>query len=71
MSNVVTYITADGDTLDYIAWQHYGDNASRQLERVLAMNSGLAIQGPVYPAGLAIKLPVLDAEPVIGVRLWS
>lgn len=67
-----TYITRDGDTLDWIAWKHYGATDNRVVEQVLTANTGLADRGPVLPAGLSITLPDVD-QPAQqqGVRLWD
>jgi phage tail protein X len=54
------YTTRDGDTLDYIAWNQYGAATNAILNALLAANFGLADQGPIYPAGLSVVLPVLD-----------
>lgn len=69
---MATYITRDGDTLDYIAWRYYGATANRVVEQVLTANAGLADYGPTLPAGLSITLPEI-AQPAQrqGVRLWD
>ena len=67
-----TYKTAEGDTLDYICWQFYGQQ-SGAVERVLLANPGLADFGPVIPANTAITLPELPAPAteVQPIRLWG
>lgn len=68
---MATYVTRDGDMLDWICWRHYGRSAAA-VEAVLEANPGLADLGPVYAAGLTITLP--DPPPaaeVETVRLWS
>ena len=69
---MATYITREGDTADSIAWKFYGSTANQVVEQVLAANRGLADQGTVLPAGLAVDLPAI-AQPAQqeGVRLWS
>lgn len=66
-------ITRDGDVLDDLVWQHYGDGGrSDLLAAVLEANPQLAQLPPVLVAGLVIELPDLPLpveEPVI--RLWS
>jgi len=66
------YETKDGDMIDAICYRYYGAS-SGYMERVLAANSGLAAQGPVYPAGVLIELPDVQASAVQAKRktLWS
>lgn len=67
-----TYITKDGDTVDYIAWKFYGSTANRVAEAVLESNSGLADHSPILPAGIKITLPEVSAPAMTqGVRLWD
>lgn len=69
-----TYQTSDGDTVDRIAYRHYGSLEGQVVERVLLANPGLADQGPLLPAGLRVALPVLDAAvtaKTTGHKLWS
>lgn len=69
-----TYITKDGETLDYICWKIYGKTEGI-LEQVLSQNSGLAALGSTYPSGIEIKLPEANAvtavEPKTAAVLWS
>lgn len=66
-------ITRDGDVLDDLVWQHYGNGGRNDLlAGVLEANPHLAQLSPILTAGLVIELPdlPLPAEaPVI--RLWS
>ena len=63
--------TRDGDTIDWICWQHYG-KSSGAVEAVYETNPGLAKRGPVFPAGVIITLPELPAESTAEViRLWD
>lgn len=66
------YRTKDGDVLDAICAQHYGDRAWR-IEDVIAANPGLSALGPVLPSGVIVDLPeVADTAPEIPtIRLWS
>jgi len=66
------YITAQGDTVDFICWRFY-DRQSGAVEAVLAANAGLADLGAVIPINTRIILPEL-AVPVIApptVSLWD
>jgi len=68
----ITYRTAQDDMLDLICWRHYG-RQSGAAEAVLEVNPGLSDQGPVYPSGVLITLPVLApaASASTPVRLWD
>jgi len=69
---VVTYVTKDGDVLDWICWRHYGSTAPATTEAVLDANYGLAEKGPVFKAGIEIELPALDTTSEIAiVNLWD
>jgi phage tail protein X len=65
-----TYCTKDGDTVDAIAWLHYGREAA--AVDILEANPRLADHGPILPAGVQVTLPDLPApvEPA-AVRLWD
>lgn len=65
------YRTISGQTVDEIAWRHYGDIPGA-TEAVLKANCGLADHGPLLPAGLIIELPRYEApKPTQGIRLWD
>jgi phage tail protein X len=68
-----TYLTKDGDVLDWVLWKYYGTTANREVERVLEANPGLADYGAVLPGGVRILLPELETPvtTTIGVRLWD
>ncbi|WP_163834684.1 tail protein X [Spartinivicinus ruber] len=63
------YRTKDGDTLDWICKQYYG-NESFVLQ-VLDANPRLVEQGPVLAAGIEIKLPKLVLKAQVSENLWS
>jgi phage tail protein X len=66
------YDTREGDTVDYIAWRHYGTADASAPLQVLQANPGLADRGPVLPAGVTITLPELATPAQVeGVRLWD
>ncbi len=71
MIMATTYTTREGDTLDWLCWQHYGQQ-SGAVEEVLRVNQNLAEHGVVYPYGVVIVLPDL-LTPVAQdtVRLWA
>lgn len=68
---MATYITRDGDTVDYIAWKFYGKQDRRTVEQVLEANHGLAGYGPTLPPNVRVELPDLVAETVKGTKLWN
>ncbi|MBK1725710.1 tail protein X [Halorhodospira neutriphila] len=63
---------AQGDTVDLLAWRHYGRTAGA-VEAVLEANPGLADLGPVLPMGTRVIMPDLaPARPEDGrVQLWE
>ncbi|MGL9719178.1 MULTISPECIES: tail protein X [unclassified Wolbachia] len=64
------YKTKENDMLDFICWKHYG-SSSGAIEVVLKANSGLA-EYELLPAGLIIKLPVIQKETQKQVvKLWD
>lgn len=65
------YRTKEGDSVDAIAWKHYGTRRGA-AEAVLDANRGLADAGALLPAGLLIDLPDLPAAPtVVVLRIWG
>ncbi len=65
-----TYITRDGDMVDAIAFERYGEHGSEAA--VLAANPGLADHGPILPAGLVIKLPAVATPMATATtKLWG
>jgi phage tail protein X len=62
-------LSKQGDILDAMVWRHYG-HQSGTVEQVLDSNYGLAAQGVIYPAGVAIEFPDM-AEPSVPVRDWT
>ena len=66
------YRTSEGDTVDYIAWRHYGATDRRIVERLLLANPGLADHGDILPAGVLVVLPVVEpVQAKRGVKLWG
>ena len=66
---MVTYITKDGDVLDWIVWKHYGTMSA--LEQVMKSNPNVTEE--ILSAGTVIKLPYVEATQKIDneVKLWS
>jgi len=64
------YRTVEGDTVDAIAWKHYGRESAALA--ILEANPRLADHGPVLPAGVEIDLPefVMTARTTT-IRLWD
>lgn len=55
------YRTKEGETIDEIAFRHYGRH-SGTTEAVLEANPGLGEQPLTLPAGLEIKLPDVSKQ---------
>ncbi len=66
---MVTYITKEGDVLDWIVWRHYGTVSV--LEQVMKANP--SITNEVLSAGIEIKLPYIESVQKSDneVKLWS
>ena len=68
---MASYLTRDGDRLDQICSQYYGQ-AAGAVEAVLEANPGLALSDPVLPAGIKLELPMLSLPRTTEkVRLWD
>lgn len=64
------YRTQDGDILDLICLNHYGE-ASQSLNSVLEANPGLSSYDAKLPAGVLIVLPTTTVNEVASIRLWD
>lgn len=66
------YRTKQGDRLDTICQQHYGQTTDL-VEAVLTANPGLGLKLEVFEAGELIQLPELSIHenPSSQIRLWS
>ena len=66
---MVTYITKEGDVLDWICWKHYGTISV--LEKVMETNSKITDER--LAAGIEVKLPYIEIILKNGseVRLWN
>lgn len=66
---MVTYITKDGDVLDWIVWKHYGTMSA--LEQVMKSNPNVTEE--ILSAGTVIKLPYIEVAQKTDneVKLWS
>jgi len=64
-------VSAKGDTVDEICWQHYGKTQG-VTEQVYEANPGLCDRGVRLPAGLRIYLPeVAQSSTKEVVQLWD
>ncbi|WP_179989778.1 tail protein X [Acinetobacter sp. YH1901141] len=69
-----SYITKEGDTVDYIAYQYYGHTGNLVVEKILDANYSLAEQPAVLPQGIMITLPDENSTSVVTtnkVKLWD
>jgi phage tail protein X len=65
---MVSYVTKEGDILDWICWKHYGTTAV--LEQVLSVNPNLTEEK--LPAGIVVKLPYITSiKSKKEIKLWS
>lgn len=66
------YITRDGDSLDAICYQHYGQEHGT-TEVVLEHNQGVCSYGALLPAGITLMLPELNktTPEIEQVSLWD
>ena len=66
------YRTKDGDRLDTICYQYYGETL-RYVEAVLDVNPKLSQQPALLPAGIIITLPDFPElnQKTGDIRLWD
>ena len=66
---MITYITKEGDVLDWIVWRHYGTISV--LEKVMQANPKITDER--LAAGIEIKLPYIEtAKKNKGeIKLWN
>ncbi len=68
---MTTYITKDGDTLDYIVWKKY-ETTTGMLEKVIDANRHLATYDAILPAGITITLPdATTSTSTEKIKLWQ
>ncbi|WP_224825578.1 tail protein X [Cognatishimia sp. MH4019] len=66
-----TYRTIEGDTVDAIAYRHYGRH-NGTTEVIFEANRGLAKLPLVLPEGTILTLPDLaEADPIQTVKLYD
>lgn len=72
MPTATTVRSQQGDTVDLVAYRHYGRTAD-VTEAVFAANARLADLGVILPLGTVVVMPVFEERPVetSGIRLWE
>ncbi len=45
-----------GDTIDQLCYRHLGTTAG-MVEKVLELNYGISLHGPILPTGTVVQLP--------------
>lgn len=63
-----------GDTVNALLYRETGRSDDDAEEALWALNLGLAEYGPILPAGVIVRLPVLearDAEVRQAVTVWD
>ncbi|MBN9308350.1 MAG: tail protein X [Devosia sp.] len=70
-SGGASYVTSQGDVLDLIAFNFYGDHPGN-TERLYAANRDLALVPQPYAAGITILLPPpAPRKPAAQIQLWD
>ena len=66
---MITYVTKEGDVLDWIVWRHYGTISV--LEEVMQANPNVTDEK--LSAGIEIQLPYIEVtqKNCSEVRLWN
>lgn len=54
--------TCAGDTVNVLLFRETGRSDDEAEEALWALNPGLAEYGPILPAGVIVRLPVLEAR---------
>jgi phage tail protein X len=64
--------TQAGDTVGRILYQYLGRDDDEVAATFWAINPGIAKLGTVLPAGIELKIPDIDAQPIcIVVSAWD
>lgn len=66
---MITYVTKEGDVLDWIVWRHYGTISV--LEKVMEANPKITDER--LAAGIEVKLPYIEIilKNGLEMRLWN
>ena len=66
---MITYVTKEGDVLDWIVWRHYGTISV--LEKVMQANPNVTDEK--LDAGIEIKLPYVETvkKNKGEIKLWN
>jgi len=68
----IEYVSSQGDTVDYIAWKHYGSTEGGVVEAIFEANPKLANQPVELSPGVIIILPdVVTPKAEEMVTLWT
>jgi phage tail protein X len=79
MTDITERVTVEGDdlTISLIVWRRFHRAMPGLVERIYAMNPGLAAHGPTLPLGTSFLLPVPAPDPapdpvqvLAPIRLW-
>jgi len=76
MADAIEPITIEGDaiTASLLVWRRFKAPMPGLVERICALNPGLARQGPFLPVGTVVLVPIPAPRPfaeVTPVRLWE
>lgn len=64
-----TYRTSQGDVLDLVCKQYYGNESA--VSQVMAANPNLSEYGSVLPSNIEIILPDIQTKTTETVSLWD
>lgn len=67
------YRTKDGDVIDQICFEHYGQTAD-VTEAVMKLNAHLLAYGDHLPSGLIVQLPAVEIQETPqsdSINLWD
>ena len=51
-------VTADDLTVSRLLWRRFKEPRLGLVERVLELNPGLSLAGPIIPASTAVRIPI-------------
>lgn len=75
MTTTETYVVeSDGVMLDSMIWRRFHKPMPGLVERILVDNPGLAVLGPLLPAGTSVIIPIdTPTGPAVVdvVKLWD
>lgn len=65
-----TVMTSSGDTWDAIAWSVWGEGADQTYTAALIAANPAHIERVIFPSGLRLVIPDIDAAPLGTLPPW-